>query len=389
MAMEKFSGLKGKALLFMIFFWSLWFINFSGRAIFAPIMPLIEDEFAISHARASSLFAFSSFGYACAVFLSGIFSGLLGYKRSIILSLAISSCIFFAIPSVKVFNILVFLSFILGISIGIYIPSVIPLITEYYEDRTWGKVIAIHDTGASMSIFAAPLIAVFLLEYLSWRGIFYVFGIFFMIPAVIFSFAGREVKAQATKKGFFSSLMKSRNLWILGTMWVFAAGACLGLYFVLPLYLTKELGFDIRYANTIFSVSRIGGVLVSILTGFIVDKFSLKKIIFMITLIAGILTALIAVKNIKFIEVFLFLQASISTAFFPVGLVTISRVFAREKRSMATGLIVTLGVTFGLGIVPYLLGVAGDYISFRLGIMVLGILIILSSGLTYFMKDLK
>jgi len=250
-------------------------------------------------------------------------------------------------------------------------------------------VIAIHDTGASMSIFAAPLIAVFLLEYLSWRGIFYVFGIFFMIPAVIFSFAGREVKAQATKKGFFSSLIKSRNLWILGTMWVFAAGACLGLYFVLPLYLTKELGFDIRYANTIFSVSRIGGVLVSILTGFIVDKFSLKKIIFMITLIAGILTALIAVKNIRFIEVFLFLQASISTAFFPVGLVTISRVFAREKRSMATGLIVTLGVTFGLGIVPYLLGVAGDYISFRLGIMVLGILIILSSGLTYFMKDLK
>jgi NNP family nitrate/nitrite transporter-like MFS transporter len=389
MAMEKFSGLKGKAFLFLIFFWSLWFINFSGRTIFAPVMPLIEDEFVISHARASSLFAFTSFGYACSVFLSGIFSGLLGYKRSIIVSLAISACIFFAIPHVRVFNVLVFLSFILGISIGIYIPSVIPLITEYYEERTWGRVIAVHETGASMSIFTSPLVAIFLLQYFTWREMFYVVGAFFVIPAIIFSFAGKEVKVQPTKKGFFSSLMKNRHLWMLGTIWVFAAGACLGLYFVLPLYLTKELGIDIRHANTIFSISRLGGIFVSILIGFIVDKFSLRKTIFLVVFVTGILTMLIAVKNIRSIEVFLFLQASISTAFFPVGLVSISKMFDREKRGMATGLIVTLGVAFGLGIVPYLIGLAGDYISFRLGIMIFGILVMLSSGLTYFMKELK
>ena len=387
--MEKFSGLKGKGFLFVMFFWSLWFINFSGRTIFAPIMPLIEDEFVVSHARASSLFAFTSFGYACSVFLSGIFSGFLGYKRSIMVSLAISSCIFFIIPSVRVFNVLLLLSFVLGISIGIYIPSIIPLITEYFEERTWGKVIAIHETGPAMSIFTSPLIAIFLLQYLSWRGIFYVFGALFTIPIIIFSFAGREVKVRSAKKGFFSSLVKNGHLWMLGTIWVFAAGACLGLYFVLPLYLTKELGLDIKYANTIFSVSRLGGIFVSVLTGFIVDKFSLKKTIFLVVLVTGILTILIAVKNIKCIEVFLFLQASISTAFFPVGLVSISRLFDKEGRGMATGLIVTLGVTFGLGIVPYLLGLAGDYMSFRFGIMTFGILVVLSSGLTYFLKELK
>jgi MFS family permease len=253
----------------------------------------------------------------------------------------------------------------------------------------WGKVIAIHETAASMSIFTSPLIAVLLLQYLSWRGIFYVFGVFFVIPAIIFSFAGKEVKVQSTKKGFFSSLMKSRHLWTLGTIWVFAAGASLGLYFVLPLYLTKELGIDIRYANMIFSVSRLGGIFVSVLTGFVVDKFSLKKTIFLVVLITGILTMLTAVKNIRFIEVFLFLQASISTAFFPIGLVSISRIFDKEKRGMATGFIVTLGVTFGLGVVPYLLGLAGDYVSFRFGIMIFGMLVMFASGLTYFMKELK
>jgi hypothetical protein len=67
----------------------------------------------------------------------------------------------------------------------------------------------------------------------------------------------------------------------------------------------------------------------------------------------------------------------------------VPRIFEKEKRGMATGFIVTLGVTFGLGIVPYLLGVAGDYISFGFEVMIFGILVILSSGLTYFMKELK
>lgn len=77
--MKKFADLKGKAFLFLLFFRFLWFMNFFCRKIFAPIMPLIEDEFFIGHARASSLF---------------------------------------------------------GLSTGIYLPSAIPFITEYYDERT-------------------------------------------------------------------------------------------------------------------------------------------------------------------------------------------------------------------------------------------------------------
>lgn len=175
---------------------------------------------------------------------------------------------------------------------------------------------------------------------------------------------------------------------MLGTIWVFAAGACLGLYFVLPLYLTKELGLDIKYANTIFGISRLGGVFAAVLTGFIVDRFSPKKTIFLVVLITGILTMLISFKEIKYIEVFLFLQASIVMGFFPACLVFVSRTFEKEKRGMATGFIVTLGVIFGLGIVPYFLGLMGDYASFGSGIFFFGILVVLSSGLTYFLKKL-
>jgi MFS family permease len=57
---------------------------------------------------------------------------------------------------------------------GIYIPAVIPLITSYYEENIWSKTIAIHDSAASIGVFAAPLIALFLFRH-NLRGCFQLF----------------------------------------------------------------------------------------------------------------------------------------------------------------------------------------------------------------------
>ena len=86
--------------------------------------------------------------------------------------------------------------------------------------------------------------------------------------------------------------------------------------------------------------------------------------------------------------IFLFIQSSLIPVFFPVGLVAISRMFEKEKRSLAAGFLGALSGLFGVGLLPYLLVLAGDHISFRFGIFVLGIMVILSSGLTYFLKEL-
>lgn len=279
-------------------------------------------------------------------------------------------------------------SFLLGISTGVYLPSIIPLITDYYEEKTWGKAIAIHDTAASLSIFGAPFIAVFFLKYLQWKEIFIVFGAIFIVCIIIFSLVCKDLRVQRAHMGSMRNLLKNSSLWTMGAVWIFAAGACLGVYFVIPLYLTKELLFPVGYANTIFGISRLGGVFVAIMTGFIIDRFSLKNITFFLMLVTGILTMLLAYRDINMIKVSLFLQASISTGFFPIGLVYISRTFEKEHRSMATGFIVTLGVIFGLGIIPYLLGVSGDLLSFRAGIFFYGVLVFLASGLTIFLKRL-
>jgi len=343
----------------------------------------------VNHAQASSIFIFLSVGYGIAVVFSGLFSGRFGYKKSIVISLLFLSLVAFLIPLVHEFILLYLFAFMLGFSVGFYLPAVIPLITEYYSEKDWGKAIAIHDTGASCSIFATPFIALFLLHYFPWRGIFIVLACIYLVCSVIFWFVSTEVKVTNPPKAVFISIIKIRSLWLMSVIWIFGAGANLGIYSIVPLYLTKELNMDIGYANTILGISRLGAVVVAIACGFLIDRFNLRRIMFLVMIITSVLTVLMGLVSVRYIGIVLFLQAFFVTAFFPVGLVAMAKTFNREMRSLATGIIVAISIVFGGGIVPYLLGISGDMVSFRLGITILGIFVALSSTLIFHLKELE
>ena len=270
-----------------------FFSGFSGlltlslRIVFAPILPLVEDEFMINHALASSIFIFLSAGYGAAVIVAGFFSGKFGYKKSIVLSLGLLGLVAFLVPLVQSFYLLYLFAFVIGFSVGFYLPSAIPLITEYYSEKNWGKAIAIHDTGAPSAIFATPFVALFLLHFFPWRGIFIVLACIYLVCSIVFCFVSSEVKVSNPPKTVFSDLIKIKSLWLMAIIWVFGAGANLGIYSIVPLYLTKELQLNIGYANTILGFSRLGAVGMAIACGFLMDRFNLRKIMFIVMIITG------------------------------------------------------------------------------------------------------
>jgi len=386
--MKKFASLKGISFLYLLFLSSIWALNFAGRTILSPVLPLIEDEFLISHAKASSIFIFLSLGYGVSVFLSGLLSGIFGYKKSIIVSLLVTAFMFFLTPFVKAFALLYAVALIIGMATGIYIPAVIPLITSYYEEKVWSKAIAIHDSAASIGVFAAPLIALFLLRFFQWRGVLGIMGFAFVAAAIAFYFLINELKVARVTKAVFGKFIRRRALWVLSIIWVFAASTSIGVYYVTPLFLTKELHLDLGYANTIFGISRLGGFVVAISSGFLVSRFSVRSIMVSILIISGASTAFVALAGVKFVGIALFLQASFIYGFFPAGLIAISRIFDLNVRAIATGFIFGFGVIIGWGITPYLLGLSGDILGFKFGILMLGILVIISSGLVFLIEEL-
>lgn len=384
--MKRFNSMTGKAVLFLLFMWFVWILNFTTRSILSPVLPLIEDEFGVAHARVTSIFIFTSLGYAPTVFFSSVYTRILGYRKSVLLSIVLLGLACLAIPLVKVFDLFYVVTFVVGIGAGLYIPAIIPLLTEYYEERNWGKVIAVHDSGAQISIAVTPFLAVLLLLFLPWRGIFLVLGFALLCCAAVFYFSSEESHLSGSPKYFRWELLKSKPLWIIAVVWTFMAGSTMGLYYVAPLYLTKEMGLTVQKANTIFGISRIGGALVGISSGFLVDRLRGDKLFLPLVLVTGFFTMLVAVADVWWVQIFLFAQAVISAAFYPTSLVRVSKMFDAESRGQAIGFLITLGVV-GLALIPYLLGVAGDLVSFRVGFVALGGLTALSAGLLHFLKE--
>lgn len=376
-------------LLPLFIFWCLWFLNHSTRATFSPLLPLIKDSLSISHGEAGGFFTSLSFGFSLSMLLAGRFAFNLGYKKTIVLGYIGVGFALILIQWAENYHLFHFLFFLLGLSTGPYIPSIIPILTETYDSRHWGKVIGIHDSAASFSIFATPIIVALGLNVLSWRGILLILGLIcFVLPIFFWKVSVEPNIGDSKFGGSYKKILKNNLFWIMGVFAIMASGSSIGLYSILPLYLIKERGIEFGFANTLFGISRIGGFFISILSGFLTDRFGYKKMIILSLALAGLSIIFLSfASNITMLTITLFLQAIFSIAFFPAAFSAISKLTPPSERSIMTGLIFSIGGIFGMGLTPLFLGIVADHYGFQKGIFWLGVIIISSSFLGRILKE--
>ena len=376
-------------LLPLFVFWCLWFLNFSTRTVFSPILPLIEDSLSISHGAAGGLFTSLSIGYSLTLLIAGRFATIWGYKRTVVIGFMGTGIVLLGFQWVESYITFHILFFLLGIATGTYLPSIIPIITETYDYKHWGKTIGSHDSAASFSIFSIPILIAFGLNYLSWKNLLLILGIVsLLLPIYFWKISVEPKKEMSEQKDSILLLFKRKTVWIIGFLWIFAAGSCLGLYSILPLFLVKERGIDFHFANNLFGISRVGGVFISILIGFLLDRYGYRKMLVLGIVTTGLSTmGLSLASTLPLVMIALILQATLSLAFFPIGLASISKLTPLSERAMATGVIISIGMIFGVGFVPFLLGVIADHLNFQVGIFGLGILTTFSSLMVRFLKN--
>jgi NNP family nitrate/nitrite transporter-like MFS transporter len=370
-------------------FWCLWYLNFSTRTIFSPILPLIEDSLLLSHGKASGLFISLSVGYSLSLLATGRLTLAWGYRKTVAIGFWGVSLVFFGFQFAESYVSFHLLFFLLGIATGTYIPSILPIITETYESRNWGKTIGLHDSAASFSIFSIPILMAYGLQFSSYKTPLLLLGIVSLIFPLFFWKVSAEPKKEPLQKGeSYTSLFKKRTIWIMILFWILSSGSSMGVYSILPLYLIKERRIDFDLANNLLGISRAGGMAVPILIGFLVDRYGYRTILFLSLLMTGLSTIALSLSSpLSLIFISLTLQAVLSLGFFPVALATISKLAPLSSRSMVLGVIMSVGVGFGMGVTPFLLGLTADHFNFRVGIFWLGVLTSLSSFSVHFLKE--
>lgn len=373
----------------LFIFWCLWFLNFSTRTAISPLLPLIEENLSISHGKAGGLFSSIAIGFGLSLLLGGRLVSVFGHKRTVVagfLGIGLFSIGIQWAESYTAFHILFFL---IGISTGSYIPAIIPIITETYELRHWGKAIGIHDSAGSFSIFLVPILVAFGLNFFPWRRLLLILGIASLSLPIYFWKISVEPKGEnPQKKGNYRNLFRNKNIWLLALLSIFASCSTMGIYAILPLYLIKERGIEFSYANTLFGISRMGGVFISILSGYLTDHFGYRRIIGMSLLFTGLSTILLSFASaLPLVLTILILQAIFPVAYYPAGFSAISRLTTLPERSMAIGIIFSIGTIFGMGATPFFLGLIADLLNFQIGILLLGILISLSSLMAKLLEE--
>lgn len=373
----------------LFLFWSLWYLAFSSRSIISPLLPLIEETLAISHASAGGLYMFMAAGATLAVGLAGFMALKIGYKQLIVIGFLLLAGSTAGLTFANTYQTFAVLLFLLGFFGGVYLPCAIPVITTSFERKHWGKALAFHETAAGFSLLSVPYIIAFLLGLVHWRNIFWLMGVAILLVTMLFWTSAPAPKAREKQKTHRGIIFKRSEFWIIAILWVSCGIASIGVYNIIPLFLVSEKAMALEHANRIFSLSRIGGFAGQICIGFFLDRYSTKKILFFLAAASGIFTiGLALVQSHWLLVVMLFLQATFCVVFFPVGIMSISKLTTVDERGVFTGTIMAASGMMSIGVAPLVLGIIADAFNFSLGLFLVGLETLCASLMIRWLKGL-
>jgi len=366
----------------------VFFFLFTSRMIYSPLLISIEKSLGLGHAQAASFFLFITIGYAGMLIFSGFVAAAIGHRATILLSALVAILGLIAVSlSSTLWGIRASL-IIIGAGSGLYFPSGIPTLTSLVEEKDEGKVFALHEIGPNSSFVIAPIAAVFALRFLNWQGILLVLacigtaaGLLFLIFARCGRFHGKPPHLANARL-----ILTKSSFWIMAGLFTFGAGAAIGVFAMMPTYLVAERGMNAELVNTLVGLSRLSSLVIIFVAGYLVDRFGARRIISVVMLAAGVATVGLSIPFRPLLIAAVFLQPVLIACFFPAGFPLISRIAPPEMHNLTISFLFPIGYAFGPGLVPLLLGLLGDRLSFAVGFLMYGILLMASAILPYFLK---
>jgi NNP family nitrate/nitrite transporter-like MFS transporter len=372
----------------ILFLTTIFFLNFIGRIVFAPLMPSLENDLGLDHTGAGSMFLLISLGYFISLLCSGFLSCRLTHRRTIIVSaLSVGMVLICTSFSDSLWSIRLSLLF-LGLAAGIYLPSGITTLTSLISVKHWGKAVAIHELAPNLGFVVAPLLSELFMIWFSWRVVILFLGTDSILIGIAFAFFGRggEFLGEAPNFGSLKTLFAEPAFWIMTVLFSFGICGTMGIYTMLPLYLVTEQGFDRSWANTLVALSRISGVFMAFIAGWVSDRLGPRLTMSGVFLITGLMTILIG-SGWGWIVIFVFLQPAMAVCFFPPGFAALASIGPPNARNIAVSLTIPAGFIFGAGAIPMGIGMMADAGFFDLGFALAGGLILTGALLALFLRS--
>ena len=285
-----FKSLNFKVILFGFIF---TFFSSFGQSFFLGLFnSSIRDALSISHGQFGSI-------YASATLLSSFILVWVGKKiddfnilkfASYVIALLAISCFLFSKISSVVF--LFFSIFLMRLSgQGLMSHTATTTISRFFE-KTRGRALSITWLGLSLAEFILPLLIIFLLTFVDWRNIWIVISIFVIIvlPIITFSLVKNikldsretinlnDVKTKEIKQWKRSEVLKDYRFYIICLTMLAMPSIATGT-FVYQSFIVSSKNWGPYVIAQSFMVYSVLSVITLFLSGFLIDKFTSRKLL--------------------------------------------------------------------------------------------------------------
>lgn len=358
----------------------VFFANYGARSALSPLMVSLEQAMNVSHAEATSLLLFQGLGFSIALGLSGFVMSSVRPARVAIFSLLGGGAVLLFMPQVQ--NLLhgQMLLFSFGLATGLYFPAGIAILNSIVFPKDMGKAVGIHELAPNVGFICMPLLMQLALNYTDWRGAFSYVGmgmILIGLSFLVFGRGGQQCTPPTSLAGGLATLRAPRT-WLFSALLIICLIGEFTIYSVLQLYLVNEGGYSPERANVIMSLSRIITPVAVFAAGFAADRYNPVRLLAGCLLVHGLALGMMGLTNNTLILWGVFLQAFSIAVSFPTLFKIISNCVKISDQPLLISLTMPVAGLAATGLVPWLLGLSGQYASFGLGFAILGALSIVS-----------
>ena len=369
----------------------VFLLIFLCRIIFSPLLPSIQAEMHFSHTQAGHLFFFIALGGSLGLLSNGYISRVIIHRRTMALSVLFSGLALLITSQSHNYNALAASLIVTGWASGLYLPSGLTTITSITDTKNWGKALAVHDIAPNLAFFLAPLIAEGVLYFASWRETLLVLGAVQILSAVVFHTfgSGGTSHGRALELKVIVFITKQPAFWIFVAFFGMAIGMGLGFYSMIPLYLIGDHEFQRETANQLLAASRVSGLFMTLLSGYLTDRLGVKWTLGLYFVCASASAALLGLSQGLLLVIAVFIQPLVATCFFPAGFTALSRAFEEKFHSAAISLIIPVATLIGQGLVPAMLGFLGQQGNFNWGFVIFGGILLTGLPLLPFLEILN
>lgn len=360
----------------------VFLLNFLTRVIPAPLMSELAAELGLNNAQSGAVFLCIAAGNCIGLICNAFVTVRLTHREAIGVSALLMGALLLAAAVSDSLALLLPVTVLVGVGAGLYLPSGVATITSLTRPGDWGKALALHEMAPGASFILAPLLAEAVLLVAGWRTALLLLGLAQVLVGAIFLRFGRggRFHGRAPSREAMGAVARRRNFPFLTLLFCLGIAGGFGPYTMLPLHL-MDLGMSREAANGLLSASRTGAFFVPFLTGWLADRFGVRRVLCAALGCSGALAVLLGLAGPGWVAVPAVLQPVFGQGFFAVGFVALSQTYAPEVRSTAISMILPLAMLFGIGIMPTAIGAFGDlpgpWGGFGSGFLLLGLLTLL------------